>query len=128
MSPNIPSCVAETMSRKFSMYAAKLASLRKRGTSYTDTVIRRRPMYSVRKKNSLFSNVLRVRATASSYAFWDLLVPTENEAVASRGGSFFEESYMFLPLFSPLLGGNKAFMAEPSDRPAINNGMDERKN
>ena len=23
---------------------------------------------------------------------------------------------------SPLLGGNRAFMAEPSDRPAINNG------
>ena len=39
--------------------------LLKLGTSYTDTGFRRRPMYSVRKKNSLFSNVLRVSATAS---------------------------------------------------------------
>ena len=28
---------------------------------------------------------------------------------------------------SPLLGGNRAFMAEPSDRPAINNGLGGRK-
>ena len=28
---------------------------------------------------------------------------------------------------SPLLGGNWAFMAEPSDRPAINNGPGGRK-
>ena len=28
---------------------------------------------------------------------------------------------------SPLLGGNRAFMAEPSDRPAINNGPGGRK-
>ena len=28
---------------------------------------------------------------------------------------------------SPLLGGNRAFMAEPSDRPAINNGVGGRK-
>ena len=28
---------------------------------------------------------------------------------------------------SPLLGGNRAFMAEPSDRPAINDGLGVRK-
>ena len=27
---------------------------------------------------------------------------------------------------SPLLGGNRAFMAEPSDRPAINDGVGGR--
>ena len=27
---------------------------------------------------------------------------------------------------SPLVGGNRAFMAKPSDRPAINDGVDGR--
>ena len=38
-------------------------------------------------------------------------------------GTFFEEgdfAFFFVVGGSPLLGGNRAFMAEPSDRPAIN--------
>ena len=47
--------------------------------------------------------------------------------LSSGGGSFFEEGD-FVFFFedvgaSPLLGGKKAFMAELSDRPAINNGI-----
>ena len=56
------------MSPKFSIKAAKFASLRKLGTSYIDTVVRYYPMYSVRKKYSLFSRVFLARATASSAA------------------------------------------------------------
>ena len=47
---------------------------------------------------------------------------------SSGGGSFLPEGdFDFFFLVdnmggSPLLGGNRAFMAEPSDRPAINNG------
>ena len=51
---------------KFSMKAAKFASLRKQGASYIDTVVRRRPIYLVRKKYSLFSKIFLVRATAFS--------------------------------------------------------------
>ena len=51
---NIPSCVAETMLPKFSIYAAKLASLRKLGILYTDTVACRCLTYSVRKSTLYF--------------------------------------------------------------------------
>ena len=36
--------------------------------------------------------------------------------------------FSFLWVGSPLLGENKAFMAEPSDRPAINDGTAKRLN
>ena len=52
------------------------------------------------------------------------------EILSSEGGSFFVEgdfAFFFAGGGSPLLGGNRAFMAEPSDRPAINNRMGGRK-
>ena len=53
------------------------------------------------------------------------------EILSSGGGPFFSEGD-FVFFFgsvggSPLLGGNRAFMAEPSDRPAINDGVGGRK-
>ena len=49
--------------------------------------------------------------------------------LSSGGGSFFDEGdFDFFNVGgSPLLGGNRAFMAELSDRPAINDGVGERK-
>ena len=49
------------------------------------------------------------------------------EILSSGGGSFLEEGD-FIFFFddvggSPSLGGHRAFMAEPSDQPAINNGL-----
>ena len=44
-------------------------------------------------------------------------------------GTFFGEgdfAFFFVVGGSPLLGGNRAFMAEPSDRPAINDRLGER--
>ena len=52
---------------------------------------------------------------------------------SSGGGSFLEEGDLDFFFFldnvggSPFLGGNRAFMAEPSDRPAINDGLGGRK-
>ena len=43
--------------------------------------------------------------------------------------TFFGEgdlAFFFVVGGSPLLGGNRAFMAEPSDRPAINDRLGER--
>ena len=49
----------------------------------------------------------------------------------SGGGSFLEEGdiiFFFEDVGgSPLLGGNRAFMAEPSDGPAINDGLGRKK-
>ena len=48
----------------------------------------------------------------------------------SGGGAFLGEGYLFsffLGGGSPLFGENKAFMAEPSDRPAINDGTPKLK-
>ena len=48
----------------------------------------------------------------------------------SGGGAFFEKGDIFFSPEggrSPLFGENKAFMAEPSDRPAINDGLGGRK-
>ena len=49
----------------------------------------------------------------------------------SGGGAFFEEDDLFLFFSwgggSPLFGKNKAFMAEPSDWPAINDGLGGKK-
>ena len=46
----------------------------------------------------------------------------------SGGGAFLEEGDSFFFFWwggSPLFGENKAFMAEPSDQPAINDGTPE---
>ena len=61
-SPHILLCEVEMMSPK----VAKLRSLRKLGTSYTETVVCHHTMYSVWKIYSLFSRVLQVNVTTSS--------------------------------------------------------------
>ena len=48
----------------------------------------------------------------------------------SGGGAFFGEGDLFFSFLgggSPLFGENKAFMADPSDRPAINDGTPKLK-
>ena len=52
-----------------------------------------------------------------------------DDTLSSGGGPFFWEGdfvFFFDVGGSPLVGGNRAFMAEPSDRPAINDGVDGR--